>query len=204
MPWECFLVEPAGRAVLQLRRFSLSENDNCTRPNSKFHNAMAPLTNVTEIVPKRGEAEHWPSHEDAAPPHDDERWPTSCEYCGYKFSADDHFQVYSNHIFQRVDDKDQHWLMNELPIGAMFDAFWLPWTGSDGQSLSVITPPGGINHVWHIDMPVVEEGSRQPWSREGNPPQVTASPSILTPKYHGNLQNGVLTDSLSDRPDPFA
>lgn len=40
------------------------------------------------------------------------------------------------------------------------------------------------------------------WTRTGTPPTITASPSILTPRYHGFLQGGVLTDDLDRRSYP--
>lgn len=80
--------------------------------------------------------------------------------------------------------------MSGLPVGAMY------WTGHEGRSsadhLSVVTPGG----TWCIDCPV-NGGGR--WTREGSPPHVTVSPSILiasgsSSEYHGWLRNGVLRD----------
>jgi hypothetical protein len=47
--------------------------------------------------------------------------------------------------------------------------------------------------LWDIDGP----SSNGPgWSRSGEPPAVTVSPSILTPRYHGFLRNGVFTPDI--------
>lgn len=213
------MVEPAGQAVLRLRRYHSIErdaNNNIQDPcpgapgNFSYHNASVPFMTIEEGIPRRtDERPYWPSHDELAPPDYDKRWPTKCDKCDYEFSAADPFQVFSDHLYCRLDDRTQRWVDRELPIGAMFDAFWLPWTGPDGQSLSVITPPGGINHVWHIDMPVGDEGNKQPWTRTGQAPLLVVTPSILTPKYHGFLGSngapaGWLSDTLGDRPDPFS
>ena len=134
----------------------------------------------------------------------DERWPTRCS-CGYEFIDSDRWQVLGRRLYENDSGErrilDIPWRAEAgVPTwepGAMFDAYWLDkWgEGPDGLHLSVLLPPDG--HVWHVDGPSSSGGG---WTRSGTPPAITASPSILTPRYHGFLQNGVLTDSLPDRP----
>ena len=62
--------------------------------------------------------------------------------------------------------------------------------GPDGKFLTVLLPDGTS---WCID----EHATNDPngfWTREGEPPNVTARPSIQTPRYHGHLVNGILQD----------
>jgi hypothetical protein len=61
----------------------------------------------------------------------------------------------------------------------------------------VVLPPGEAYDIWTIDG-LASSGGR--WTRTGEAPNFTVTPSILTPKYHGYLTAGVLTDSLPDRP----
>jgi hypothetical protein len=53
--------------------------------------------------------------------------------------------------------------------------------------------------LWCIDQ---KSSNGEGWTVVGNAPQVTASPSILVPRYHGFLQNGVLTPDLDGRTYP--
>lgn len=124
-------------------------------------------------------------------------WPETCPECSLSIER----SRMGYRMYRRPETGEEKRKVWEFGIGAMFDASWLPWKGPDGLSLSVVLPPGGQNDVWHIDGPAGGT-DRRPWTRTGVPPLVTASPSILTPRYHGHLQNGILTDSLGDRPLP--
>jgi hypothetical protein len=206
MPWRCFLVEPAGVADLYLRRFTFGSNQKC--PASGYgHNAKSekPFLTVSEQPPQRTAPEeekmYWPSHEDRRPPQNDPRWPICCrnEGCFYRFAPEDEWQVSPDHYYRRVDEPTTMYTERDLPPGAMFDAFWLPWTGQDGKSMSVILPPGGMVNVWHIDG---EARSGGHWTREGEPPNITASPSIKSSRYHGFLQNGTLTSDVEGQVFP--
>jgi len=79
--------------------------------------------------------------------------------------------------------------LRDCPPGAMYDAFWYPEKGPDGRALCVSLPPGGGMDFWHVDGPSKGGGG---WTRSGEPPFVTANPSILTPRFHGFLRNGWL------------
>ena len=103
--------------------------------------------------------------------------------------------------WRRLDDegdvRDHQW---DFGPGAMFDATdWSPWRSRgtpDGKVWGVVTPPGDPHDVWIIDS---EASSGGHWTRTGTPPRLTVTPSILMPRYHGFLTDGVLTDSLPDR-----
>lgn len=75
-----------------------------------------------------------------------------------------------------------------LPAGAM-------WTDPD-LGLTVRTPGGD----WHVDRPSSSGGR---WTRSGDPPRITATPSILFSldrptvgqrSYHGFLTDGFLVE----------
>jgi hypothetical protein len=55
-------------------------------------------------------------------------------------------------------------------------------------------------HIWCIDQK--STNSLEGWQISGEVPNLTASPSILSPGYHGWLQNGVLSDDLEGRAYP--
>lgn len=83
------------------------------------------------------------------------------------------------------------------PIGAMWDADWFAGLkhdsglrfdrNPDGIVLCVRAPGGD----WLVDGPSSGGGS---WSRTGTIPNVTATPSILQPSYHGWLREGCLVE----------
>jgi hypothetical protein len=113
-------------------------------------------------------------------------------------------EVFAESIY-RDEATGREWPMRELPPGAMFDAWWYrdadgkprrgtgmgTGTGHDGLCLIVCLPPeGGLDH-WHVDA-TAKNGPG--WERTGTVPNVTANPSIQTPRYHGWLRNGVLVE----------
>jgi len=123
-------------------------------------------------------------------------WPSNCPQCGVSMVYDGKFEQGWNtrigtRIWRQPETGEEHIGLEEFGAGAMFDASWLPWKGPDGLSLSVILPPGGQVDVWHIDG-FAGGSDHRPWERTGTPPNVTAKPSILTPRYHGFLTNGYL------------
>lgn len=198
MPWRCFMVEPAAVMKVYLRRYESRDGQERSCPGPfGYHNAQAFLCEQPQSIDYENFC--WVSSGVEEPAHDDARWPTTCEYCDYEFADEDHWQVHDHYCYVRPDTGEII-QQRDLPPGAMFDCFWhkvFPdHIGSDGRSLCVVLPPGGLN-VWCIDGPASSGGH---WTRSGEPPDITASPSILTGTYHGFLQSGVLTDSLPDRP----
>lgn len=190
MPWPCFMIEPTDRCRRWLRRYvHTGEGRDCA---GGYHQAMTAIDDGPELRAAEGYRRTEPSEW----PRDDPRWPVQCA-CGYRFTAVDAWQLFCRSIYRRADT-DEEMTIEDAPAGAMWDAFWMgePWRGQDGRSLCVKLPPGGQADYWHIDGPSRDGGH---WTRTGTPPLITARPSILTPKYHGWLTDGVLSDDLDGR-----
>lgn len=175
----CFWLEPSERIQRDLRRYA---GDSVCLYGHGYHNAEAPLDEIlspaTDII------------QAASHPKEDPRWPTRCQ-CGYEFVAEDQFQVFQRRLYKRSDTSTLVTLQ-EAPVGAMWDADWYPRKGPDGRCLVVMTPGG----EWMVDGPSTTGGN---WTRTGEVPFITATPSILItnrsePDYHGFLTNGVLIE----------
>ena len=184
---QCFWVEPTGVEARSLRRYSDREGTVCPS-RFGYHNASVPIEpapDSKEAIGGKGEFA------------DDPRWPTHCE-CGYEFVESDHWQVFRVDIYRAADGRE--WPIRELPPGAMYDATWYHESkygvGADGIALVVILPPNGGDDYWHVDGSANNNPAPQGWQRTGTvkgpSPTVTATPSILTPRYHGWLRNGFL------------
>jgi hypothetical protein len=137
-----------------------------------------------------------------SPAHDDPRWPTKCA-CGYEFQPPDPWQPAQIALWRRADTGALVTLLfrgpQAAPPGAMWNADWMTrfedYRNPDGRCLTVRLPDGVD---WAIDGPARSKGEPpkpHAWTRTGEPPRITASPSILTPGYHGWLKDGVLHDA---------
>lgn len=200
MPWRAFTVEPTGVAQTWLRRYA--SDTKCPHPpRGEICEAKVVYEKLPE--PWSHEKGHWLSPDQSlAPSHEDERWPTACDGCGRAFGDFVPFQLLSRQLYRAGDGRE--WIVDELPPGAMFYSEWAAHfgLGPDGKSLVIALPPGITAEsryvdLWQIDGPSSSGGG---WQREGTPPNITATPSILTSRYHGFLTAGFLTDSLGDRP----
>jgi hypothetical protein len=180
----CFMLDPTGWYRIRLRRFVFSSEEKCPATKN-YHDA--------ETVIGKIEAPDYPVSGDLHP-HDDPLWPKACR-CGYEFLESDQWQLTHSEVYRRRDCGDDMTLF-EAPAGAMWYADWLinvnpSYSGPDGRCLVVKTPGG----EWYPDR-LSRQG--RPWSRAGDPPDVTASPSILitdvdgNETYHGWLRNGRL------------
>lgn len=89
----------------------------------------------------------------------------------------------------------------QAPVGAMWDCDWYRGAkhengtqydrNPDGLILAVRTPGGD----WVIDGPSFSDRKETGmWTRSGTAPNITATPSILMPKYHGWLRDGYLVE----------
>ncbi len=177
----CFLLTPTDRVILRLRRYK-SGSGSCEGAFS-YHTAWVPYNVVPATFTDDGALAAVPEH--LAPPKDDPRWPRTCSACAYEFLPDDPWQLFQELIYVRTDTGAEVTL-REAPVGAMWDAHWLPWKGPDGKSLVLMTPGG----EWTIDGPSSSDGH---WTRRGEAPRISVSPSINFPgKFHGWLIDGVL------------
>lgn len=187
---QCFLLEDLHRSRYCLRRYA--GDKKCSGAFS-YHNALSGLVAEAEDDPEKpGVCGTGPPQVDRADP----RWPARCA-CGYAFEDADGWQVFAQRLLKRTDNGDiLTW--EDAPAGAMYDAPWYHgWMqGDDGRSL-MVKLPGGSD--WLIDGRANNcscKGERTSghhcWIRMGEPPKVTASPSILVPNYHGWLRDGVL------------
>lgn len=123
----------------------------------------------------------------------DARWPKECE-CGHAFGDAESWQWNVDQLYEGPDGllvAD----LNAAPPGATWDGYWYRRAGSkdcqgpDGHTMIVSLLPGGSGDHWNVDGP--GKGNAR-WTRTGTWERATASPSILTPRYHGFLREGRL------------
>jgi len=203
----CFLITKTDRVRRKLRRyFSAPDWKQQICPiHGSMHNASA----IVDVVPDTDQAsgDSWP--------HDDPRWPKVCDCGQYNFTEQDHWQLFIEHLFRR-DTGEEHTL-REAPPGAMWYADWMIegvdqskhgnlYRGPDGHCLMVRCPDG---HDWCVDSrcsncTLPNDNIHKCWVRHGTPPNITVDKngvtcaagagSILTPKWHGFLTSGVLSE----------
>lgn len=187
---QCFWVEPNGKALRTLRRYRRGD-DQCEQNPSGYHNAVVEIGDDFDVLWASGDdGARYVAAIDASDYAGDERWPTHC-VCGYEFTEDDHWQVHQEPIYAAADGR-RAWTSpahERRPTpGAMFDTFWRPeLRKEDGLAISVVCPNG---EVWCIDEQARSGGF---WTRQGTPPNLSVTPSIVAGDYHGFLTNGVLS-----------
>lgn len=217
MPWRCFMIRRDQRQNRYLRRLTHRQHKVCpASPEGQYgHDAWNPLDCVDDPLWHVSDGEERAQVAREADekgnmsklrklvcgdiwPHNDDRWPEVCELCGeYVFQPSDEWQLHLKDLYRPVDDELLEEVgvfeLPEAPPGAMWDAWWGQPKGPDDRALRVRLPDGS---EWQIDTPATNGA---PWRREGEPPDVTVSPSIDTGDYHGYLIEGVLTDDLEGR-----
>lgn len=190
---KCFLLTHTGRAQRVLRRYSQRDQTQPCSSGWGYHNATV-VMDVVPFNPKEPSGDRWD--------HQDPRWPKTCR-CGYVFQDRDEWQLTFQPLFTRSDGGPET-SIQDAPVGAMW---WAPWMAGhfagrihreqrgNGPHLIVKTPGGD----WDIDAPA--SNGDDGWSREGEPPHITARPSIGIPTlkgggygYHGFLTNGELVE----------
>jgi hypothetical protein len=150
-------------------------------------------------------------------PLDDQRWPTTCNYCGNLITNVSEGYV---HYFRLWTPQDrsrtpqncpEFFHLMKSPTGACWDANWLHdhRVGPDGRSLYVMCPD---HHEWFVDgiasnCTRKDDKTHRCWCRQGKPEDGTlnvdkncdtcqaGAGSILTPNWHGFLRNGFLEKS---------
>lgn len=182
----CFLLQPDGRTRRGLRRYS--RDFHVCPKGYGYHNAIATLDEIVGPSP----VDEWPK--------DDPRWPKVCEACGAPFEDADNWQLFTNALYISPTRPELGAItLQEAPPGAMYFADWMTGIGTyspiavregrdkDPRGHLYVKLPDG--HTWDTD---AKSTNGEGWSRTGEPPNVTASPSILSPRYHGHLSGGVL------------
>lgn len=140
-------------------------------------------------------------------PHDDPRWPTTCE-CGFIFRPQDEWQLFWNPLYKGPDGQIYTTHSNPkfmpAPPGAIwYMDDWPTWDKRkviDGHSIMIMTPAG----PWSPDEPSWDHGTPGPgWSRTGKVPDtLDVKPSIRIgdpTRYHGFVNNGWL-EACGDSP----
>lgn len=199
---KCFWLEPSGIAAVSLRRFRFSQGYVKDSMGIKDYGKVDPDyykcangygCNAHVVIGQEpyeaGVSVNSRTHE---VPKDDPQWPKVCEVCGRAFEDGDEWQRNSSQLYRR--DTGELFLLATAPVGAMWDAQWYKdYKGYkkhvDGIMLVVKTPGGD----WCVDGPSYPNHGPG-WERVGTIPEVTASPSILMPRYHGWLKNGWLEE----------
>lgn len=172
---QCFLIERTNTARESLRRFTFGDSKPCAGTLSGHSASVV----IAAVVPFESE---WEGDGTKQHPRDDPRWPVACERCGYVFTPEDQWQHNLDRLYRNPIDGALH-RPREAPVGAMWLELW-----HDEPHLVVMTPGG----EWDIDGPARNGGG---WSRTGEPPLVTANPSILIgDRYHGWLRDGFLVE----------
>jgi hypothetical protein len=218
-PIKVFFLEPTDRERMWLRRYRSSAEHKCAETRS-YCNAMFDFGECDIRYTDKGERTI--AHRaELEPPHSDPRWPTKCEACGEPFAEKDPFQLFTRQIYVNLE-RGLRTTLDDAPPGACWDAWWMsdraerhdlrPGVGSnigpDGRCLIVKCPDG---HDWMIDSRASnctrrDDNEHHCWVRHGRPEDGTlhvdkngntcaaGAGSILTPKWHGFLRNGYLTD----------
>lgn len=177
------IAEPTGRYERRLRRYTFSPGNAC--PSGMGHTASA-------VIGMVGEDEHQPVTGDLHP-HDDSRWPGTCEHCGYVFADADQWQLSDKAIY-RLPDGSEFTFSRSLgmcaPPGTMIRAWWFDEHAEvPGESWLIALPDGGD---WCTTQRAAGGGH---WTVTGTAPDITATPSVWhnSPSgWHGWVRNGEL------------
>lgn len=200
--WRCFL---AGDTDLEARYLTVTEGTPETGCSPYgYHHARAWIEDgpYTSGGPADVPGRHWHAEPDPGDYRSHPAWPTRCDGCQYPFTTTASRRVWTDPLFRTADGK--LWAQGRLPIGAIIRAWWQEapprWVGPDGQSLQVKLPPGGPHDWWAIDGPAGNApAGEHGWQRTGTPPDLSVTPSIRSPEYHGFLgSNGTPAGWLSD------
>lgn len=217
MTWRVFMVEQTELQNRYLRRFTYGERKPCPEAAEGVgHDHWQPLDCVENPVhdvhdfEERQELATEAAERDDKDflrkatvgdlwPHDDERWPEACARCGYEFEEEDEFQLHQKDLWTptdpRLEEEHGRFELANAPVGAMWHAWWMGGEpGPDGLYLVVKLPDG-----WEWELDGGASNGPQGWERVGKPPELTVSPSIASPGYHGFLVAGELTDDVEGR-----
>jgi hypothetical protein len=196
---KCFMLVPTTNVRMSLRRYKSApwvdgkSERNCPN-NHGYHDAQVlisqgPLADsgasLYEGDPVIGD--NWS--------HEDPRWPIKCS-CGYEFQPEDKWSSFPEKMFANPKTGEEH-TKREAPAGAIMDntewgAHFAVSHYEDGKHYECKLPDGTW---WGIDQKANNGSPENPgWRRTGVPPELTVTPSILTPGYHGFLTAGHLDE----------
>ena len=174
----CYMLNPLPRLRRKLRRYS--GDRECAKPGplGDYCNGEVFLDEID--YPAKTSIMSFSF------PHDDPRWPKTCDGCGVPFANDDSWQVFVDALYAR-SDTGAVVTLHEAGPGGLWDAWWMPDSAknkADGLCLVCRLPNG---HDWMLDGGSTQHPEPGAWTRNGTPPKLTASPSILAGDYHGYL-----------------
>lgn len=210
-----FWIEPTDRERQWLRRYSYPRR--CAAKPDQGCGAKFELGEGDVLYTRDGYIDG--SRRKPMPPKTDPRWPKVCQACAQPFEERDEFQLFTKQIYVRPDTGFRC-TIEDAPPGACWDAWWISerkkdcptgcgyMVGPDRRSLVVKCPDG---HDWMIDARASNCGSPKDdthhcWVRHGRPEDGTlhvdkagntctaGAGSIQTPKWHGFLHGGHLTN----------
>lgn len=211
---QTFWLEPTEQVAVGLRRYTVGEGGfDCAHGH---HRALVYTGREPAIYDDRdGRRVRLNGLTDV--PRDDPAWPTKCEDCAYEFTAEDHWQRWTELLWERTDTGELRVLHQNAQApgapsaepGASWDAWWMPFQRNpDGIYLMVRLPDG---HDWTVDSrasncTLPHDGEHRCWVRHGDPRECkvtvdkdglscsAGAGSIASPKWHGFLRNGVLVE----------
>lgn len=192
--WPCVLLTPTDRCRRWLRVF---ESRGCASAADRgWCAARTPVADgpVVWVYDEAGRKRHYMTEEDDVLGG---AWPLVCDDCARPFTPVVARRQVDYDLLYAHPDGTLH-TVRDVPVGAIWRVEYHEshWAGADGRCYQVQLPPGGIGDQWVIEQPSTSGGH---WTRTGEAPCFTAVPSILTPRYHGYLTAGVLTDDLDGR-----
>lgn len=204
-----FWLEPTDQVQVGLRRYTSHPTGTPFTCAGGYHSALAITGTVPGVYEERHGRRHLTIAEHPHADHADPAWPTSCEHCTYAFTADDHWQLWQEQLYQR-NDTGELVTLRDAPVGACWDAWWLPdsYRGPDGIALTVQCPGP---HAWQVDSRAAncgrpDDDTHQCWVRHGDPRACrltvdkdgdtcsAGAGSILVPGWHGFLRDGQLVE----------
>ena len=188
-PILCVFYERLPQVRLYLRRFVM--DGNCPHDFGDGHrrccNALKPYEDVVPVMDAQGCFPQYPH-----PPHDDPRWPWTCEGCGGEFRPEHQWQIHIQHLYRNAETGAVLALC-DLPVGAMWyqdfghgpHGRWLLARNGyplafNRKDVEIVLPkiehlfvrtPGGV-----FDADTIATNG-DGWDLTGTPPKITASPS---------------------------
>lgn len=189
MSWPCFLLERTDRARVYLRRWHNWSESKCPSGHGYHDASVFVRDGASTEVSSAGQRQADAGDEFLGDP----RWPTACA-CGYVFAGDDWWQLAVHPLWRAADGREFE--LQKAPAGAMWLAPWLRAMPNKPHPHLIVRLPDGFD--WDVDGPSSNNNGAG-WTRTGEPPFVTANPSIASAGYHGWLRDGVLTDDCEGR-----